>query len=695
MAFASVLIRKTGLGNQAKLLVTPAFVLLVVAMLILPLPPILLDFFFTFNIALSIAVLLSSLLTRRTLDLSSFPSLLLFTTLLRLSLNVASSRVVLMDGFTGPYAAGHVIEAFGHFMVGDNFTVGIVVFMILVTINFVVITKGSTRIAEVGARFMLDAMPGKQMAIDADLNAGLITEAQARERRKEVSTEADFYGAMDGAAKFVRGDAIAALIIMAVNLIGGLLVGVLQHHMTFHAAVQTYTLLAIGDGLVAQIPSLVVSTAAGVMVARVNTSEDVGEQVLNQLLTKPKILWLVAGVLFLLGIVPGMPNLIFLFFTAALGLLGWSLFRKQKRQAAATAAKPPKPAATTEASWDDVRLVDPVTLEVGHRLIPMIDEDRNGKLPARIRGIRKKFATEVGFLPPAVRIRDNLELQPNQYIVTVNDARVGTGEIQPDRWLAIDPGDVRAPIDGMPTTDPAFGLSAFWIAEDKRIDAQALGYTVVDANTVVATHVDQILHAQAGTLLGHAEVQKLLDKVAARDKALVDDLVPKVVPFATLQRVLRNLLDEDVPLRNLRSILEALSTNPDPKTSADALTTEVRVAIGPSITSRYFGDSRELRAILLDPGLADILSQATQNHGVLEPNLATSLLQGTERAVHDQEAKGLPPVLVVPAGLRTMLARFLRHRLPTLAVLSLDEIPGSRILRASCTVGASADAHSA
>ncbi len=674
---------------RLKVLTGPVFILLVMAMLILPLPPFALDFFFTFNIALSVMVLLVSMFTLNTLEFAAFPSVLLFTTLLRLSLNVASTRVVLMDGHKGAGAAGKVIEAFGHFMVGGNFAVGLVVFLILIVINFMVITKGAGRIAEVGARFMLDAMPGKQMAIDADLNAGLIKEDEARRRRTEVATEADFYGSMDGASKFVRGDAVAGLVIMAVNIVGGLLVGMLQHGMSFAAAGQTYTLLTIGDGLVAQIPALVISTAAGVTVSRVNSNQDVGQQVVDQLLTKPRVLWLAAGVLGLLGLVPGMPNFIFLFFTASLAGFAWLLTRREARQRAEATSEAPVPAQEApEATWDDVQLIDVLGLEVGHRLIPLVDFHQQGELLGRIKGVRKKFAQEMGFLPPVVHIRDNLELAPNAYVITLKGARIGGGLVYPGRWMAIDPGQVSGRIEGDATSDPAFGLPATWIAAEKREQAQVFGYTVVDAATVVATHLNHLLHLHAGAMLGRKEVQKLLDKVGAENQALVEDVVPKIVPLAILQRLLQNLLDESVSIRDMRTILDTLAEHAEEKADPNELTTRVRVALGRAITDQWFDSNKELHVIGLDTQLEQVLDQAITGGGAMEPGLADTLMQESSRALTHQEAVGEPTVLVVPPVLRPLLARFLRRRLPQLAVMSHAEIPDDRGLRVTSLIGA-------
>ncbi|MCU5784272.1 flagellar biosynthesis protein A [Alcanivorax balearicus MACL04] len=672
-----------------KIMAGPVLILLVMSMLILPLPPFALDLFFTFNIALAVMVLLVSMFTLNSLDFSAFPSVLLFTTLMRLSLNVASTRVVLMDGHEGGDAAGKVIEAFGQFLVGGNFAVGLVVFLILVVINFVVITKGAGRIAEVGARFTLDAMPGKQMAIDADLNAGLIGEEEARRRRADVAKEADFYGSMDGASKFVRGDAVAGLVIMVVNVLGGLLIGMLQHDMSFAEAGRTYALLTIGDGLVAQIPALVISTAAGVTVSRVNTDQDIGEQIIDQLLVNPKVMFLAAGVMGLLGLVPGMPNLVFLLFTLALGGLAWYLIRRRDRNLAEQhieAAAAPEPEAP-EATWDDVRLIDTLGLEVGHRLIPLVDHRQHGELLGRIKSVRKKFAQEVGFLPPVVHIRDNLELDANSYVITLKGAEVGRGQAFPGQWLAIDPGQVSGTLEGRATHDPAFGLPAVWIDESQRERAQVYGYTVVDAGTVVATHFNHLLHRYGAEMLGRKEVQQLLDKLGEEQKALVEEVVPKAVSLTTLQRILQNLLDEDVPIRDLGTILDALAEPGNAQTDAEELTARVRVALGRAITDRWFPATGELTVIGLDAGLEQVLEQALNGGGALEPGLADTLMKQAGAALERQENAGLPPVLVVVPALRGLLARFLRRRLRHLVVLSQAEIPDDRTLRVTELIG--------
>jgi len=676
---------------RLNLVAGPVLILIVLGMMILPLPPFVLDLLFTFNISLGVMVLLVSMFTNRPLEFAAFPAVLLFTTLLRLALNVASTRVVLIEGHQGGASAGKVIEAFGSFLVGGNFAVGLVVFLILVIINFMVITKGAGRIAEVGARFMLDAMPGKQMAIDADLNAGLIGEADARERRQQVAQEADFYGSMDGASKFVRGDAVAGLIIMVVNILGGLMIGMLQHSLDFSEALRTYTLLTVGDGLVAQIPALVISTAAGVMVSRVDTHEDVGQQMISQLFVNPRVLALTAGVLGLLGMVPGMPNFVFLLFTLMLGGLALFMSRREIAQPdSETAPAEVMPARdTTEASWDDVQLVDVLGLEVGHRLIPMVDEEQNGRLLLPIKSVRKKFAMNVGFLPPVVHIRDNLELASNAYTILLKEAVIGQGEVYPDRYLAIDPGQVSGQVEGIEVVDPAFGLPAVWIDESQRDHAAIYGYTVVDASTVVATHLNHLMHRHAGEMLGRPEIRELLDRLGDAHKALVEEVIDDKVSLPRLQRLLQNLLSEQVPIRDMRSILEILAELDEPGASVQDLTDRVRVGLGRAITQQWFGASDDLNVIGLDTQLEEVLLQG-QSSGALEPGLAETLLQLSQEAITRQEEAGHPPVLVVRHSLRQMLSAFLQARINGMVVMADSEIPSDKRIRITSWIGAQA-----
>ncbi|CAO1658579.1 MAG: flagellar biosynthesis protein A [Halomonas sp. 54_146] len=684
--------RRDWMGNvRMKLLVGPMLILMILGMMIVPLPPFALDLLFTFNIALAIMVLMVSMFTQKPLDFAAFPAVLLFTTLLRLSLNVASTRVVLMEGHQGGASAGKVIEAFGAFLVGGNFAVGLVVFLILVIINFMVITKGAGRIAEVGARFTLDAMPGKQMAIDADLNAGLIGEEDAKKRRAEVAQEADFFGSMDGASKFVRGDAIAGLVIMVVNIIGGLMIGMLQHDMSFGAAGQTYMLLAIGDGLVAQIPALVISTAAGVTVSRVSTdtNEDIGQQMLSQLFVNPQVLILAAVVMGLLGMVPGMPNFVFLFFTALLGGLAWLLSRQKEKALVKEEidAAPVPVQETPEASWEDVQLVDTLGLEVGHRLIPLVDSRQKGELLGRIKSVRKKFAQEVGFLPPVVHIRDNLELPPNAYVLSMKGAEIGRAEAQPGKWLAINPGQVSGELQGTHTQDPAFGLPAVWIESGQREHAQVYGYTVVDASTVIATHLNHLLHRHSPEMLGRQEVQKLLDKMGDDQKALVEEVIPKAISLTVLQRILQNLLDEDVSIRDMRTILDTLAEYATQQKDPNELTALVRVSLGRAIVQQWFAGQETLNVMGLDAQLEQVLVQAMNGNGAMEPGLAETLMTQAQQALERHESSGEPPVLVVQHSLRAVLSRFLRRRLRHMSVLSQAEIPDDRTLRVTTLVG--------
>ena len=676
---------------NATQLAAPALIIMILGMMVLPLPAFLLDLLFTFNIALSVLVLLVAINTQRTLDFSVFPTILLVTTLLRLSLNVASTRIVMMQGHTGADAAGKVIEAFGHFLVGGNFAVGIVVFLILVVINFVVITKGAGRVAEVSARFTLDAMPGKQMAIDADLNAGLIGEEDARRRRSEIAQEAEFYGSMDGASKFVRGDAVAGIVIMLINIIGGLIVGVLQHNMEVALAAKNYTLLTIGDGLVAQIPSLIISIAAGMVVTRVSDERDVGQQFVSQMFNNWRAIGITAGIIGMLGLVPGMPNLVFL--TLA-GSLGWMAWRMQQKEMVKTTTPvpvaPPPVQESQEAGWSDVAPLDVLGLEVGYRLIPLVDKSQDGELLRRIRGIRKKFAQEVGFLVSPVHIRDNLELKPNAYRIMLKGVEIGHGEAFPGQYLAINPGRVAGTIPGTPTKDPAFGLPAIWVETGLREQAQAYGYTVVDASTVVATHINHLILSHAAELLGRQEVQQLLDHLGKEMPKLVEDLVPKILPLGIVQKVLQNLLDEGVHIRDTRTILETLADHATRIQNPDDLTAQVRVALGRAIVQQLFPGGGDVQVMSLDPALERILVQAVSGGGEnasFEPGLADTLVRETVAASQRQEELGLTPVLLVPASLRALLSRFLRRSVPQLKVVAHSEIPETRTIKMTSIIG--------
>ena len=677
-------------SGHYRILTGPMLILLILSMMVLPLPAFILDLFFTFNIALSIIILIVALFTKRVLDFAAFPTVLLFATLLRLSLNVASTRVVLLKGHTGSDAAGRVIEAFGHFLVGGNFAIGIVVFIILVIINFMVITKGAGRIAEVGARFALDGMPGKQMAIDADLNAGLIGEDEAKARRAEVTQEADFYGSMDGASKFVRGDAIAGLLIMAITIVGGLLVGVMQHGMTLSDASTTYVLLTIGDGLVAQIPSLIISTAAGVIVTRVTSQENISDQMLKQLFNNPQVLILTAVVIGLLGLIPGMPNLVFLMFTAILSLISWWL-SKQKKLEKSVSTPQQNVAATkptnVDASWSDVNIEDILAMEVGYGLIPMVDQNQNGELLGRIRSLRKKFAQTLGFLPPQVHIRDNLSLSPYQYKIFIKGGEIGQGEIMNNKWLAINPGTVTEQIDGIATTEPAFGLPAVWIDANNKEAAQILGYTVVDTSTMIATHFNHLLHQFASDLLGRLETQELLERIKQDIPKLVEDFIPGVVPLTTFHKILQNLLAEKVSIRDMRTIIETICEQAPNQNDAYHLLSIVRIALGRVITQQWFPGTEPVKVIGLSISLERILLQALQNTSNVEPGLAEHILQQLQQALNQQDAIGAPPVLLVNHTLRAMLAQFLRPNFPQLAVLSNLEISDNREIKVTCQIG--------
>jgi flagellar biosynthesis protein FlhA len=675
-------------------MLAPLLIVMILSMMVLPLPAFALDVLLTFNIAISIMVLLVAMYTRKPLDFAVFPTVLLVTTLLRLSLNVASTRVVLLQGHTGPDAAGKVIEAFGHFLVGGNYAVGIIVFIILTLINFIVITKGAGRIAEVAARFTLDAMPGKQMAIDADLNAGLIGEDEARSRRATVGQESEFYGSMDGASKFVRGDAVAGILILFINIIGGLIIGVVQHDMNAGDAAKVYTLLTIGDGLVAQIPALIISTAAGLVVTRVASDQDVGQQLVAQLFGNPMVLGLTGLILGILGLIPGMPNLVFLLLASGLGYLAWRQFGKS---AAGAGETPALEAATTqpvenqEASWADVAPVDVLGLEVGYRLIPLVDRNQNGDLLKRIRGLRKKFAQDIGFLPAQVHIRDNLELRPNAYRLTLKGVSIGQGEAYPGQFLAINPGRVSGTLPGNPTQDPAFGLPAVWIEAVLREQAHVLGYTVVDAGTVIATHLNHVILSHATDLLGRLETQALIDHLAIETPKLVEDLVPKQIGLGVLQRVLQNMLDEGVNIRDMRTIIETLAEHAPRTQDPLELTAQVRIALGRAIIQQFYPSGNDMQVIALDPSLERLLGQAMQggsDSGGIEPGLADTLLRETANAARQQEDLGLPAVLLVPGQLRWLLSRFLRRAVPDLKVIANGEVPDSKIIKVTSIIGA-------
>lgn len=708
----------------------PIMLMILLAMLVLPIPPLMLDAFFSFNIALALVVLLVSVYAQRPLDFAAFPTVLLIATLLRLGLNVASTRVVLINGHEGGDAAGKVIEAFGEVVIGGNYTVGIVVFVILMIINFVVVTKGAGRISEVSARFTLDAMPGKQMAIDADLNAGLIDQDQARFRRQEVAAEADFYGAMDGASKFVKGDAVAGIMIMLINIFGGLAVGVLQHSLPFMEALQKYTLLTIGDGLVAQIPGLLLSVASAILVTRVNTAQDMSAQVVNQLFASPKALAVSSGILIVMGLVPGMPHVAFLSLGLICAAIAYYIYWKKEQPAAveensfipsgsrlaqelnnaqgntggtATLAPqrtppalPPGMPESSELGWDDVQPVDVIGLEVGYRLIPMVDKNQGGELLGRIKGVRKKLSQEMGFLIPSVHIRDNLDLMPTGYRISLMGVAVAEAEVYPDRELAINPGQVFGNLDGVRTKDPAFGLDAIWISSSQKEQAQTLGYTVVDPSTVVATHLNQILQNHTHELLGHEDVQKLLDMLAKTSPKLVEELVPGTISLNVFLKVLQNLLRERVPIRDIRSIAEALAGSNGKSQDPVALTALARVALCRQIVQNIIGNEQNLPVVTIDPNLEQLLLSTVQqaqkagadDGAFIEPGLADRLQASLVNAAQKQEMAGKPLVLLVAAPLRMMMWRFLRHSLPDMRVLAYNEIPDNKQITIDASVGA-------
>ena len=671
-------------------LAVPMLAVVVLAMMLLPLPAPVLDFLFTFNIASSLLVLLVAVYTVKALDFAVFPTVLLVTTLMRLSLSVASTRAVLLHGHTGTDAAGKVIEAFANFLIGGNYAVGIIVFAILTVINFMVVTKGAGRIAEVSARFALDAMPGKQMAIDADLNAGQIDQAEARRRRQEVSREADFYGSMDGASKFVRGDAIASILILVINLVGGLLIGVVQHSLPLATAANNYVLLAIGDALVAQVPSLVISVAAGLLVSRVGDgNEDIGKQIASQLFSLPRALGLVALIVGVLGVIPGMPHIAFLSLAAMLGYVSFKLSVAAKEAPASAEEVVPAAAGDGDASWEDVQPVDILSLEVGYKLIQLVDKSNGGDLLMRIKGVRRKFAQEIGFLPPPVHVRDQLDLRPNNYRIGLKGVTVGTGEAYPGMWLAIDPGHADVRLNGMQTRDPAFGLNAYWIQSSEKDMAQAAGYTVVDASTVVATHLHHLMQLYAWRLLGRGEVQQLLDHLAQYSPKLVEEVVPKLVPIPMFQKVLQNLLEESVHIRDLKTIVESLAEHGAKIQDPGELTREVRVALAPAIVQGIFGPSADLSVAALDPALESLLMQSfgPGSNGALDPSVADFLATEAARICQQQEALGLPACLLVPDRIRPQVAAMVRKAAPRLRVLAHAEIPDTHTIRIGQLIG--------
>ena len=673
----------------------PLLILAMLAMVVVPLPPLALDALFTFNIVLSLMVVLAVVYVMRPLDFAVFPTVLLLATLLRLALNVASTRVVLLHGHTGADSAGNVIEAFGEFVVGGNYAVGVVVFAILIIINFVVVTKGAGRVSEVSARFTLDALPGKQMAIDADLNSGIITQEEAAVRRAEVRTEADFYGAMDGSSKFVRGDAIAGLLIVFINLVGGVLIGTLQHDLSFADAAQVYALLTIGDGLVAQIPSLLLSTAVAIIVTRMSRSEDMSKQLVNQLLGDPRVLRVVALLLGLLGIIPGMPNVAFLLAAGSCAAAAWLISRRaeealqEKERPVAVPEQPVDQEASRDLSWDDVGQADPIGLDVGYRLIPLVDKHQDGELMRRIKGVRKRLSEELGFLISPVRIRDDLDLPPQGYRISLLGSPVAQGEIHADRELAINPGHIEQPIQGIATRDPAFNLEAVWIDPMQREQAQSLGYTVVDVPTVIATHLSKVLQENAHELMGHQEAQQMLDRLAKSAPKLVEELTPKTLPLSVIVRVLQELLRDQITVNNMRTICQTLAEFGRGTQDPEALTGHVRSALGRCIVQKLGGQADELPVITLEPRLEQILQDALKGggDGGIEPTLAERVQAQLSETTQRQEIAGQPAILLVSPALRPWLSRFLRFAVPSLKVLAYNEVPDNRRVKLVAAVG--------
>jgi flagellar biosynthesis protein FlhA len=666
-------------GSSAQAL-APFLVIVILAMMLLPLPPFLLDSLFTFNIAVSVLVLLAAMRIKSFKDFIAFPTILLITTLLRLSLNVASTRVVLAEGHQGSDAAGKVIQAFGEFLIGGNFAIGIIVFLVITLINFMVITKGAGRVAEVSARFALDALPGKQMAIDADLNAGIIKEDEARKRRLEVGQEADFYGSMDGASKFVRGDAIAGIIILFVNLIGGLIVGMSQRGLGFGQAVEVFGTLTIGDGLVAQVPALIISTAAGILVTRVATDEDLSGQMSQQFANSGTSLYLVGGILFILGVLPGMPHVAFLSFAAIFLGLGYVMSKRVIKQEAEAAAAAAAPVQKKELDWSDVPVVEPLCLELPYRLIPLVDKGDDSDLIKRIRAIRRKFVSEVGFLTPSVHIRDNLQLPAETYRVLLFGAEIGRGQCLPDKLLAIEPSDNVKPLAGVKVKDPTYGMPAVWIDRSQRDDAMGLGYTVVEPAVVLTTHLDQLIRSHSQDLLGRQETQDLIEHYRSSYPKLIEDVVPKVVTVATLQKILQLLLEEDVPVKDLRTILEVASENPGLLNDPVNVLGPVRYALRRTITQEVFGESLDFKVLGLHPDFDRLIEQAVGNQaaapeGSIEPSLARFFGEEVMLAVNEMAAEGLNPVLITSGRTRLTLSRLARRVKPEVTVLSMSELP--------------------
>ena len=673
-------------------LLIPLLILLIILMMVVPLPAFLLDLFFTLNIALALIIVMISINTMRPLDFSSFPTVLLFATLLRLALNVASTRIVLVEGHTGTDAAGQVIQSFGDFVIGGDYVVGIIVFSILMIINFLVVTKGAGRVSEVSARFTLDAMPGKQMAIDADLNAGVLTQDEARERRADVTAEADFYGSMDGASKFVKGDAIAGFLILLINIIGGLAIGMGTHGLSFNEATETYVLLTIGDGLVAQIPSLLLATATAIIVTRVSSTTDMSSQVVGQL-GSPQALIVVTGIMALLGVIPGMPHFVFLLLAAATGGLAYVAVKRAKQNGLPEEidlVQQNQEQESKDLSWEDIPQLDMIGLEVGYALIPLVNKNQGGVLMQRIKGVRKKLSHELGFLVQSVHIRDNLDLAPNQYQININGVTRGQGELMMGRDLAINPGTTHGTLEGIPTQDPAFGLDAMWIDTSQREYAQSMGYTVVDGATALATHLNKVLQENAHDLLGHDEAQQLMDQLSQAAPKLVEAVVPSQLSVGVVAKVLQNLLAEGVAVRDIRTIVEILAEQAPRSQDPDVLTAAVRPALGRMMMQKLTTVGADLSVMTLDAGLEqqlhNILQQSKEHGLAMEPNLAEQLLGNLQGTSEQLAQRGIPPVLVVSPGIRPWLAKMVKNRIPGLVILGYNEIPDEQGIQVVSTI---------
>lgn len=672
----------------------PILVVSILAMMILPLPPFLLDVLLTFNIAFSLIILLVSVYIVRPLDFSVFPTILLLTTLLRLSLNVASTRVILLNGHNGTHAAGQVIESFGEVVIGGNYAVGLIIFFILLIINFVVVTKGAGRISEVSARFTLDALPGKQMAIDADLNAGLINQDEAKRRRSEVTQESDFYGSMDGASKFVRGDAIAGILILFINILGGVIIGTVQHHMDIVHAMQNYALLTIGDGLVAQIPSILLSTAAAIMVTRLSTAQDMGSEIVKQVASNPKALIITSAIIFSLGLVPGMPHFIFLILSAIPAYIAYTLHQKKRKgenskESKDSQAKEVVP--SHELTWEDIKNVDIICLELGYKLISLVDGKQGGRLLEKVKGVRKNMSQQLGFLIPNIHIRDNLELAPEEYKITILDVNVAQNKVYVEKYLAINPGEVRGKLEGISIKEPAFGLEAFWITSDKREYAQTCGYTVVDASTVIATHLSKELQYDACKLLGFDEVQQLINRLSTQYPKLSESLVPDICPLGTVVKVLQKLLEEHVPIKDFKTIAEALAEIGTKVKDPNQLTEHVRQKLSKLIFQTINGHTKQLEIVTFKPEMEQILqkifSTTTENQFPLEPQMANNIQVNLKQIVEERNKVGLPSVLVVQPDIRSKISEFFKRFLPGLYVLSYSELPDNVEINVIAAIG--------